>query len=718
MKNIKFIIFVIAVILTSSLFAQYPYEFEFLDRNMDYGIVYSTAVSANSTVFAACSFGGLRAYEMQDGQYIQTAYIDNEGRTDCIAFGPNEIIITSNSDHTLTAYEYTAGSFIEIAVSEDTYSCLDFSVNLEGIIYACVEELGLTAYQIVENEIIRLSSFIADDELEKLVLIDDNTVVAYEEGRRTLHVFNFNGMNFELSFIFEEIHQITEIFVYDNNTLFVANNVRDVYSLHYNDNSLEIISLYEHESHIFDIKRGSNGAVFFAGLFNLSYMSYNDNMFELLYNHELSISTSIYDLFIGTDNNIFASCALEGIKTYNLTEGVLTEGESITGFGISSGITQNSENIIFIAHNSYGLDAYEMQNGELILLDNINISAWTKDVAVSSQNILYTANTYNRMQIFEYNAGTLLYHNTIDIDLCPFVMEMDNNENIYLCGYSGKICIYSSEYPENEFLAQIDIDHVFRGFALGTAGYSFAYDDDYNLHAFKYSENIFEHIDTFNLENEIYCISTDNDGKVYISGLNLGLKVFEVIEDQLVLFETLNSNESYRALAIDENHTIFLYNMNGHLEAFEYQSENFDQTASLEVADIAYETMIGNDNNIYLRNSYEGFSAYSYSGYTHAVEENIQFSILNPQLSNHPNPFNPETTISFSLNTGNIEDAEISIYNTKGQKVDSLPVILSRVDGSQYSTIWNAEKFSSGIYFYQLKLDDKILSTQKAVLMK
>ena len=96
-------------------------------------------------------------------------------------------------------------------------------------------------------------------------------------------------------------------------------------------------------------------------------------------------------------------------------------------------------------------------------------------------------------------------------------------------------------------------------------------------------------------------------------------------------------------------------------------------------------------------------------------------SLFIPHLSNHPNPFNPTTTISFSLTTELTENTEIYIYNVKGQQVDRLPVILSGVAGlgdRQYSVIWNAENLSSGIYFYQLKSDNKILSTQKAVLMK
>ena len=88
------------------------------------------------------------------------------------------------------------------------------------------------------------------------------------------------------------------------------------------------------------------------------------------------------------------------------------------------------------------------------------------------------------------------------------------------------------------------------------------------------------------------------------------------------------------------------------------------------------------------------------------------------QLSNYPNPFNPETTIEFSLpETANVE---LTIYNVKGQKVKNL--INDEMAGGTHSIIWNGrneagEKTGSGVYFYRLKTADQTLS-RKMILMK
>ncbi len=93
-------------------------------------------------------------------------------------------------------------------------------------------------------------------------------------------------------------------------------------------------------------------------------------------------------------------------------------------------------------------------------------------------------------------------------------------------------------------------------------------------------------------------------------------------------------------------------------------------------------------------------------------------------LGNFPNPFNPTTTISFNLYVNDAKNAKIEIYNLKGQRVKTFPVILSGVEGStgQYSVVWNGtddnnQPVSSGIYFYKLKTGN-FQQTKKMIMMK
>jgi hypothetical protein len=85
---------------------------------------------------------------------------------------------------------------------------------------------------------------------------------------------------------------------------------------------------------------------------------------------------------------------------------------------------------------------------------------------------------------------------------------------------------------------------------------------------------------------------------------------------------------------------------------------------------------------------------------------------------NYPNPFNPTTTINYSI--PNDTDVSLSIYNVKGQKVTTL-VNGNQIAGS-YNAVWNGtddknNKVSSGIYFYKITAGEKT-EMKKMVLMK
>jgi hypothetical protein len=87
------------------------------------------------------------------------------------------------------------------------------------------------------------------------------------------------------------------------------------------------------------------------------------------------------------------------------------------------------------------------------------------------------------------------------------------------------------------------------------------------------------------------------------------------------------------------------------------------------------------------------------------IEENS--SISNEQfpenqvyyLSNYPNPFNPETTISYQiLNNSNVL---LQIFNTKGQLIETL--VNKCQNSGMHSVVWDAKNQNSGIYFYRMK---------------
>ena len=80
---------------------------------------------------------------------------------------------------------------------------------------------------------------------------------------------------------------------------------------------------------------------------------------------------------------------------------------------------------------------------------------------------------------------------------------------------------------------------------------------------------------------------------------------------------------------------------------------------------------------------------------------------------NYPNPFNPTTNIRYSLSVK--DHVYLNIFDVTGREVATL-VDQEQLPGS-YEVRWNAENEAGGIYFYQVKVGNKI-QTRKMTLIK
>ena len=83
-------------------------------------------------------------------------------------------------------------------------------------------------------------------------------------------------------------------------------------------------------------------------------------------------------------------------------------------------------------------------------------------------------------------------------------------------------------------------------------------------------------------------------------------------------------------------------------------------------------------------------------------------------VSNHPNPFNPVTTINYKLNHRGFID--LTIYDIQGRKVTTL--VDEMQESGAYSINWYPENCASGLYFCRIVLDRSHVIARKMLLLK
>ena len=80
---------------------------------------------------------------------------------------------------------------------------------------------------------------------------------------------------------------------------------------------------------------------------------------------------------------------------------------------------------------------------------------------------------------------------------------------------------------------------------------------------------------------------------------------------------------------------------------------------------------------------------------------------------NYPNPFNPTTTIRYTLSKTDF--VSLVIYDIRGEEVERL------IEGEQpegtRTVRWNASRMASGVYFYRLTAGD-FVQTRKMILIR
>jgi flagellar hook capping protein FlgD len=96
----------------------------------------------------------------------------------------------------------------------------------------------------------------------------------------------------------------------------------------------------------------------------------------------------------------------------------------------------------------------------------------------------------------------------------------------------------------------------------------------------------------------------------------------------------------------------------------------------------------------------------------------VTYRVVNALSQNHPNPFNPTTTIGYSIAKDN--EVSLMIYDVAGRKVRTLVNEHQKAD--VYKVTWDGmndtgSRVASGVYFYKL-VAGSFVKTKKMVLLK
>ncbi len=139
------------------------------------------------------------------------------------------------------------------------------------------------------------------------------------------------------------------------------------------------------------------------------------------------------------------------------------------------------------------------------------------------------------------------------------------------------------------------------------------------------------------------------------------------------------------------------------------------QAAANEIGNvlIGYMDYRASDRTLAIGTHSRGVFTTQFPAGPNAVEEKTTAPGTFSLKQNYPNPFNPSTTISFTI--GQSSFATLKVFDVNGKEISTL--LSKELPAGEYKQTFDAAKYSSGTYFYQLKAGN-FVQTKKMTLTK
>lgn len=382
----------------------------------------------------------------------------------------------------------------------------------------------------------------------------------------------------------------------------------------------------------------------------------------------------------------------------------------ITGFCLAS--SPNGRDMVTAKYNYNGdlqwAKGYSSKN---------NGSDWGYAVVVDDSNNVYSSGygsipEGNEIVTIKYNSnGDQIWirkFSTLGGDyLRPVKSAKDKYDNIIVNGYyypGEQYAFNTIKYNKNGDLLW---NRYYKG--AGNLNFCFALCTDSSANVYVAGRNT-----STGTGNDFLTIKYNEFGdtswiRIYDGGFEQGDEVHDMIVDIFGNVYTTGKTDSLDGTA---NYLTMKYDSSGNIKWIKkYGIGVYNEIPYCISLDNSSNIIVSGNNRITSNNSAIRTIKYS-------LISDIEFKNLidnnDTHLSNYPNPFNSESIIKYKiLNKGN---AAIKIYDSKGGEMQIL-LKEYKLEG-EYELKFDAKNYSSGVYYYSLILNNKILKTNRMLLIR
>lgn len=216
-------------------------------------------------------------------------------------------------------------------------------------------------------------------------------------------------------------------------------------------------------------------------------------------------------------------------------------------------------------------------------------------------------------------------------------------------------------------------------------------------------------------DNWVISITIDSNNDKWVGTITGGLAKFST--EGWTVYNQLNSGlpaNRVDCIVIDENDNKWIGTTAGGVAKFDGSNWTiFNESNSELPYNAVYALAIESNGNKWI-GTYGGLAVYREGGVVSVDEELNKIPLEFELRQNYPNPFNPETNIEYRVPRSGM--VTLKVYDILGNEIKTL---VNEVHSSGvYKRKFNANKLSSGVYFYSLKVDNVYMGIKKMILTK
>ena len=552
----------------------------------------------------------------------------------------------------------------------------------------------------------------------------------------------------------------TKKIAYRNGFAFVGNDMGNVQVYDVSDPTEPVeVNWFNDISSLRDMKLVDTYLIILSWSEILIYDISDPTNFELLTSYDSALNSRIE-----LEGNIaHLLCGINGVKILDISN--LPQIDFIGAINSPRKLSEIvvSNNIAFVRDQYTGFEIYDISepfNPDLVGATNVGYNLQTLSI---NNNYVYSAESESDLRIFDinnpqspylansynlyYNSINFIAHNnfgyaTVAGDLYILSMndplhpgyissiELENsanilqykNEHIFIGSYSGYLTIINvSDYDGPYFVGECETPGKIYDLVV-TNNYVYAADYDGGLAIIDISDPFNPFLISYFTNGPSYVYALERKGNIlYLASSYDGVQVVDIIDPENPVFlETITNKPDSRFVAkplIKDDILIIEDRAWNELLFYDISEHGSPQFINSYIWNIAMTDAEIHEDLLVVMNRLNGISILNLETITSVNALSMQHEPFN--LSNYPNPFNPSTTIEFSIQ--NDSNVDLTIFNIKGQKIKI--IAQNEFSKGSHSVIWNGddelgESVSSGIYLYNLKVNGNTEEVKKCLLLK